>query len=49
MAKKEKKDFKPHIMYCEGGKAHKVTTYKAHLDLKKKGCGHKKPVDYKKM
>jgi len=37
------KDFKPHMMYCENGKPFKAKTYKEHLALKKKGCGHKKP------
>tara|TARA_R100001460_G_scaffold785_2_gene3454 strand:+ start:8393 stop:8575 length:183 start_codon:yes stop_codon:yes gene_type:complete len=45
---KEKKDFKPHMMYCKDGKAHRAATYKAHLDLKKKGCGHSKPKMYDK-
>ena len=42
MADKKKK-FKPHMMYCKNGSAKKAMTYKEHLALKKKGCGHKKP------
>jgi hypothetical protein len=37
------KKFKPHMMYCKDGSAKKAKTYQDHLDLKKKGCGHKKP------
>jgi len=41
--KKEEKEFKPHMMYCgEKGKPFKANTYKEHLALKKKGCGHSK-------
>jgi hypothetical protein len=42
--KKEEKEFKPHMMYCgKNGKPFKANTYKEHMALKKKGCGHKKP------
>jgi len=34
--------FKAHKMYCKG-KPFMAKTYKEHLALKKKGCGHKKP------
>ena len=37
------KKYKPHMMYCKDGSATKAMTYKEHLALKKKGCGHKKP------
>ncbi len=37
------KKYKPHMMYCKDGSEKKATTYKEHLALKKKGCGHKKP------
>jgi len=37
------KKFKPHMMYCKDGSEKKAKTYQDHLDLKKKGCGHKKP------
>jgi hypothetical protein len=39
---KDKKKYKPHMMYCKDGSATKAMTYKEHLKLKKKGCGHKK-------
>ena len=35
--------FEPHMMYCKNRKDVKANTYKQHLALKKKGCGHKKP------
>ena len=38
-----KDKFEPHMMYCKNGKGCKATTYKQHLALKKKGCGHTKP------
>ena len=38
---KDKKDFKPHKMYCKDGTVHNAKTYKQHLSLKNKGCGHK--------
>ena len=38
--KKDKK-FKPHKMYCKDGSIHNAKTYKEHMALKKKGCGHK--------
>ena len=44
--KKMEKDkkFEPHMMYCgKKGKPFKANTYKEHMALKKKGCGHKKP------
>jgi hypothetical protein len=43
-SKKEimKDKFKPHMMYCKNGKDYKANTYKQHLALKKKGCGHSK-------
>ena len=37
------KKYKPHMMYCKDGSEKKAMTYKEHLALKKKGCGHKKP------
>ena len=37
------KKYKPHMMYCKDGSATKAMTYKEHLALKKKGCGHKNP------
>ena len=37
-----KKKFKPHMMYCKDGKEYEAKTYQEHLDLKEKGCGHKK-------
>ena len=36
------KKFKKHIMY-KGKSAIMATTYKKHLELKKKGYGHTKP------
>tara|TARA_S200002703_G_C3602012_1_gene184832 strand:- start:1 stop:168 length:168 start_codon:yes stop_codon:yes gene_type:complete len=46
LLKKEKlkkmKKYKPHMMYCKNGKDYKANTYKQHLALKKKGCGHSK-------
>jgi len=33
--------YKPHMMYCKDGSSSKAMTYKEHLALKKKGCGHK--------
>ena len=36
-----KDKFKPHMMYCKGGKSYKAKTYKEHLKFEKKGCGHK--------
>lgn len=39
----KKEDFKPHMMYSKTGKGVKATTYKKHLELKKKGYGHTKP------
>ena len=41
MKSKSKKDFKPHKMYCKDGSTHNAKTYKEHMALKKKGCGHK--------
>tara|TARA_R100000742_G_C4253152_1_gene71278 strand:+ start:692 stop:832 length:141 start_codon:yes stop_codon:yes gene_type:complete len=38
------KEFKPHMMYCKDGKEYKAKTYKEHLNLKKKGCSHEKPL-----
>jgi len=40
-----KKKFKPHMMYCKDGTEHEAKTFKDHLKLKGKGCGHKKPKD----
>ena len=37
----DKKGFKPHKMYCKDGTVHNAKTYKQHLSLKNKGCGHK--------
>jgi|TARA_Y100000015_G_scaffold42388_1_gene49825 hypothetical protein len=37
---KSKKNYKPHMMYCKDGSSKKAKTYKEHLALKKKGCGH---------
>ena len=34
---------KPHTMYSKAGKAVKASTYKKHLELKKKGYTHAKP------
>ena len=39
--KMDKKNFKPHKMYCKDGSTHNAKTYKEHMALKKKGCGHK--------
>ena len=44
----KKEDFKPHMMYSKSGKGVKATTYKKHLELKKKGYGHTKPKKSKK-
>tara|TARA_Y100001951_G_C11148935_1_gene188009 strand:- start:82 stop:276 length:195 start_codon:yes stop_codon:yes gene_type:complete len=41
MEGKDKKNFKPHKMYCKDGSTHNAKTYKQHLALKNKGCGHK--------
>ena len=38
---KSEKDFKPHKMYCKDGSTHNAKTYKEHMALKKRGCGHK--------
>jgi len=38
--------YKKHMMYSDG-KAEKANTYKAHLELKKKGWGHEKPSGFK--
>ena len=38
----DKKNFKPHKMYCKDGSTHNTKTYEEHLKLKKKGCGHSK-------
>tara|TARA_R100001463_G_scaffold26645_1_gene62281 strand:- start:298 stop:636 length:339 start_codon:yes stop_codon:yes gene_type:complete len=40
MEGKDKKNYKPHMMYCKDGSSKKAKTYKEHLALKKKGCGH---------
>ena len=40
--KMSKKDFKPHKMYCKDGSTHNAKTYKEHMALKKRGCGHTK-------
>jgi len=40
--------FKPHMMYAKSGKGIMANTYKKHLELKKKGYGHKKPKTNKK-
>jgi len=40
--------FKPHMMYSKSGKGVMAKTYKKHLELKKKGYGHKKPKTNKK-
>jgi|TARA_R100001460_G_scaffold55402_1_gene94763 hypothetical protein len=42
MEGKDKKNFKPHKMYCKDGSMHNAKTYQQHLALKKKGCDHKK-------
>ena len=42
--KKEKENFKPHMMYDpETGKAEKAKTYERHIELGKKGWVHEKP------
>ena len=38
---KSAKKFEPHKMYCKDGTVHNAKTYKQHLALKNKGCGHK--------
>ena len=43
------KKYKPHMMYCKDGSEKKAMTYKEHLALKKKGCGHSKPKDTDKV
>ena len=43
------KKYKPHMMYCKDGSEKKAMTYKEHLTLKKKGCGHKKLKDTDKV
>tara|TARA_R100000234_G_C5003167_1_gene181277 strand:- start:2962 stop:3141 length:180 start_codon:yes stop_codon:yes gene_type:complete len=44
-----KKDFKPHMMYDpKTGKGVKASTYKKHLELKKKGYTHTKPKKKRK-
>tara|TARA_R100000664_G_C2731295_1_gene121783 strand:+ start:135 stop:368 length:234 start_codon:yes stop_codon:yes gene_type:complete len=40
--KMDKKNFKPHKMYCKDGSTHNAKTYKEHMALKKRGCGHTK-------
>tara|TARA_R100000657_G_C4540392_1_gene17108 strand:- start:293 stop:442 length:150 start_codon:yes stop_codon:yes gene_type:complete len=40
---KAEKNFKPHMMYSKSGKGIRAGSYKKHMDLKKKGYGHKKP------
>jgi len=40
------KEFKEHMMYGDG-EARKAETNAEHLDLKKKGWGHKKPGPFK--
>jgi len=47
MAKKTKKNFKPHMMYSKTGTAKMASTYESHLALKKKGYGHTKPASKK--
>jgi len=43
-SEKDKKDFKPHLMYDpKTGKAEKAETYERHLELGKKGYVHEKP------
>ena len=37
------------MMYCKDGSEKKAMTYKEHLALKKKGCGHSKPKDTDKV
>ena len=39
-------EFKEHMMYGDG-KSKKAETNAEHLDLKKKGWGHKKPSGFK--
>ena len=39
------KKFKAHKMYCKDGSIHNAKTYKEHMALKKKGCGHKPMKD----
>tara|TARA_Y100001972_G_C7599805_1_gene300577 strand:+ start:71 stop:970 length:900 start_codon:yes stop_codon:yes gene_type:complete len=42
--KKEREDFKPHMMYDpKTGKGFKANTFDDHLKMKKKGFGHDKP------
>ena len=42
--KKNKKDFKPHMMYDpETGEEHKADSYEDHMDMKEKGFTHEKP------
>ena len=38
-----KDKFEQHMIYYKNGKGYKANTYKQHLALKKKGCGHTKP------
>ena len=46
----DEKNFKPHMMYDpKTGKGYKADTYQDHLDMKKKGYGHDKPDDKKKV
>ena len=40
---KMKKKFKKHMMYSKSGKGVMANTLQDHLDLEKKGYGHKKP------
>tara|TARA_Y100000592_G_scaffold84445_1_gene135346 strand:+ start:330 stop:476 length:147 start_codon:yes stop_codon:yes gene_type:complete len=40
MKNMDKKNFKPHKMYCKDGSTHNAKTFEAHMKLKKKGCGH---------
>ena len=40
--KRKGEKFKPHIMYDKNGKPYKANTMQEHLDMKKKGYGHKK-------
>ena len=37
------KKFKKHMMYSKSGTGIMANTYKKHLELKKKGYGHRKP------
>ena len=48
MAKKPAKKFAPHMMYSKDGKGIKANTFKKHLELKKKGYGHRKPSTKRK-